>query len=601
MTQNPKIGIVAGDSKIMQCMRIFEPLRDLYNFTIFSFDYPEILNSNKFGMPTKAFTEDPKMPGFMKGLEEQLSFMDVVIGVETSRLASFQALRASRKYGLPIGMITTEYRPFFYQNFLNISAIQNDIHNKAARYWTLSIAAASLLKAEGVASEYIHHVGPRIVEIPSPSSQQTKRAKFRKYIDLSNEHFVILTKVDLEGCYHLEVLLKALAKVNTNDPNRNLIRLIIVGNGQKAMSFKYLAADLGLGKQVLFIHQDSAPFIQDLYAASDVAISLYPYQPEIHEEYPSWILDSMTYGVIPIVESGCQASEFIAPCSQFLDRFTFHSDTPDSLAALLLRYRTNRPLAKETSEEIKEHTKTFLMDRGYINSMVDDLETLINDQSKTHIVYNMADIIEAAEQEIAQGQFSNALCTLEEALLAQGQLSQSSTLTIYGLKGDIHCQLGNFENAEKSYREGMALDPQDLRCLRGLGNLFWRNHSHEQALSFFKKALHKYPDDGLSCFGIGMVYSRLGLSEDAIYWLERSASTIPPTPGAIMALAQTCSSIASPLLGIQTLGKLIDGLGEHPILLLTLGQLHLAQGNTNLGNELIAKASVITSQRLIAA
>ncbi len=590
MKPKHKIGIVAGDQKQIQCIELFEPLRDQYNFTVYAFDYPEVLESAHYGLPLRAYNEDPKMPGFMKGLEDQLSGMDAIIAIETSRLASFQGLRAARKFGIPIGVVTTEYRPFFYEKFRNIRAIQCDIYNKSSRYWTLSSASTALLKLEGVAPEFINELGPRLSQIPTDAHIIKKRRKFRKYIELSDDHIVILAKFDLEPSYHSSMLLQGFAQFLKQYPASSKMRLLVVGSGSKAQEMKYLAADLGIGKYVMFIHQKSTPFLEDLLAASDLSISLCPDHPESHEAFPQWIVAAMANRVIPLFESGCQELELVSSIKNFLTRFSFLSNSPESLAALLMIYLKNPEGLVSHKNEIYEHSKTFLMDQVYFDSMNKDLEDLIHDGTKIKEQHGALAILKNMENLFLESRFTELLCLIEETLLRQKELGQKQLLSVLGFKGDTLTHLGDLEKAEETYRYGLSIDPDDLRCLRGLGHLNWQCHAHDQALSFFKKAVHKSPEDGLSCFGIGMVYSRLGLGEDAVYWLERSLQAQPPAPGALMAIAQTCAGLQQTLVAITLLSRIIENLGEHNILLLTLGQLYLADGKESLGNELIAKA-----------
>jgi tetratricopeptide (TPR) repeat protein len=298
----------------------------------------------------------------------------------------------------------------------------------------------------------------------------------------------------------------------------------------------------------------------------------------------------MSNGVVPLFESGCQGLELVSSIKNFLTRFSFFSNSPESLAALLMIYLKNPESLINQKKEIYEHSKTFLMDQAYLESMNHDLKELINDRANLQEQHGASAILKTMETLFLESQFVDLMCLVEETLLRQTELSQKHLLSILGFKGDTLTHLGDLEKAEDTYRYGLSIDPEDLRCLRGLGHLNWQCHAHDQALTFFKKAVHKSPEDGLSCFGIGMVYSRLGLGEDAVYWLERSLQAHPPAPGALMAIAQTCAGLQQPHVAISLLSRTIENIGDHSILLLTLGQLYLADGKESLGNELIAKA-----------
>ena len=52
------------------------------------------------------------------------------------------------------------------------------------------------------------------------------------------------------------------------------------------MDLKYLAYDLGLGKQAMFLHQDPEPFLNDLYSSSDIMFEPRPQVGDHHQEIP---------------------------------------------------------------------------------------------------------------------------------------------------------------------------------------------------------------------------------------------------------------------------------------------------------------------------
>src|SRR5438105_4271673 len=102
-SSKPKVAIVAGEVTSPRALAPFEPLRDAFDVCVFALDGEALRRPEAGGnLRVRLYENAPDMPGYLRGLEEELASYDAVIGVETSRLATFQAVRAARKHGLPL-------------------------------------------------------------------------------------------------------------------------------------------------------------------------------------------------------------------------------------------------------------------------------------------------------------------------------------------------------------------------------------------------------------------------------------------------------------------------------------------------------------------
>ena len=90
--------------------------------------------------------------------------------------------------------------------------------------------------------------------------------------------------------------------------------------------------------------------------------------------------------------------------------------------------------------------------------------------------------------------------------------------------------------------------------------------------------------------GIGLVYKRLGLLEEALFWLEKCVSVEDAPQAAMIALGQACMETSKPSEGIEVLERTLEVLGETAPLLMSLGQLHLKVGNAEVGNKILRRA-----------
>ena len=108
-------------------------------------------------------------------------------------------------------------------------------------------------------------------------------------------------------------------------------------------------------------------------------------------------------------------------------------------------------------------------------------------------------------------------------------------------------------------------------------------------MTFFRKALALEPKDASALFGVGMVYRRMGMNEDAIFWLGRALAASPQeTAGrARSAIAQACAECTDTKVGIQALERAIDLVGEDRDLMCALGQLHIKNGEWQKGYRIL--------------
>jgi len=142
-----------------------------------------------------------------------------------------------------------------------------------------------------------------------------------------------------------------------------------------------------------------------------------------------------------------------------------------------------------------------------------------------------------------------------------------------------------------AFAESAQCDPLNASAYRGLGQVAFHGHSHEEALTFFKKALSIRSDDFSSTFGMGMIYRRLGLSEEALFWLEKCIAIDASHQPAMTAFIQVARDYRHPRVAIALLERVIETIGERPALLTALGQIYVDQGLVERGRELLTRAA----------
>ena len=88
-----------------------------------------------------------------------------------------------------------------------------------------------------------------------------------------------------------------------------------------------------------------------------------------------------------------------------------------------------------------------------------------------------------------------------------------------------------------------------------------------------------------------MVFRRVSLFEESIFWLERAVDHEEVRNTALSGFLQACSEAPRPQLAIAALNRVLEVVGDKPSVLATLGQIYLNSGNTDEGNRLLRKAA----------
>lgn len=331
-SSKPKIAIVVGELAQPRFLTLFEPLKAHFDPTVYALADDKQLAAHGTGLKMRDFENVCDMPGYMRGLEEELADARAIIGVETSRLATFQAVRAARKFGIPMGVVANEHIPYFYERFANIRAIQYDICTKSDRFWPTSQAALDCLRLEGIKDEAIGLAAPA-VDTSRFKPDAVGRRRMREYVGFAESEVVVLFRHDLDPALRPQEILEAVAILRRQAVFRaTQLRVLFAGDGPAARELKYRAYDLGLGRQALFLHQDSEPFLTDLYAASDIVVAPRIMRADSHEPLPLSILEAMACGAVPLAGSGTVAAELAGDGG-----VTFGGDGPGAIAAELAK------------------------------------------------------------------------------------------------------------------------------------------------------------------------------------------------------------------------------------------------------------------------
>jgi tetratricopeptide (TPR) repeat protein len=340
---------------------------------------------------------------------------------------------------------------------------------------------------------------------------------------------------------------------------------------------------MGLGKSVMFLNQDPSPFIADLYNASDIIVSLRKVDSDRLGAYPRFIAEAMACGVVPLVPKGGVEEEIAAGsgCSVI-------DDSPTNIAREVARM-----LLDESSFESQRTAAAMIASTNYPSTIAADrfsklITFLIESSQSLSESISPKEIVGNIERRMRDGSVDDALVLVEDHLLRAAG-SQQFKAELLRVKGDILVTQSRLEVAMQSYESCVNTDDRNHWGYFGLGQVAFLSHSNEDAMIFFRKALAKCPNHPESLLGIGLVHQRIGLVDEALYWLNRCLVFQNHNHRAMTALTQACLESKNTIGGISVLEQLLDSVGETPSLMMALGQLYLREGRHEEGREIMAK------------
>jgi tetratricopeptide (TPR) repeat protein len=525
-------------------------------------------------LPVTIFPEVAEMAGYYRDLDRYLAGADLIVGVEGSRLSSFQALRAARKLAVPYVCICHESVPFAYEGFKNIRAIQHDIFLNADALVTSSRRAAQLLQMEGVPEERIWRI--QAVTDPSHFSFSVERAeKFRRYIGIPESDIIVTVMAGLDDVEPVQTLLQGLRLgLNQVSPSiRGRVRLLICGQGQVASQLKYQVSDLGLGHRSMFIAQDTSPFLQDLLCSSDYLLEGRYFRKGTPEVLPWHVLSASTCGAKVMTSPGSLADDWLA--GQMVTRFEDFAPMEIAVAvADVLKNHRDDSSARLARAELAANALSPKKSAATILEIIAELCVQDMNAGRRH---SLSEFVQRHQIPVSFKDAANVLVTCEEARDFSSACDAAVRSEVLRIKGDALAALARGDEALVSFEESLRVNAQNYNALRGLGYLAWNGHSHEEALRFFKRALAVNPNDYQCLVGIGLVYRRLKMFAESVFWLEKAISVGGLESSSLGLLVQACLENAEIPESLDILLSIRESMGEHPALATAITKLESHQ------------------------
>jgi glycosyltransferase involved in cell wall biosynthesis len=572
-----KIGIIVAELKDTTFLDVFEPLCNLYDIAIFTLNDEKLTKICPPAFKIKIFKEINEMPGYMRNLEHEFRDLDLIISTNLHHLSSYQALRISLRQGIPLLAYLEQFQPEKFAQHPNIRAVEGDLIKGVQHFFATSPEVSQKLVEYSVDQDKVTTLRPSISSSYLPINAYL-RAKFRKYAGINEDDYVILFKGDLDEKSHLQDLIEALRLIRLHDNKIfQKLKLLFVGSGPAADALKYEGYELGMAKNIRFIHQDPREFIFDIYYASDFAFAV-DCEPGSCRR---WLLEAMVCGVSPIRYncSHCEGKVEGIPGLNVTGNF---QDLANTLTDLL---RDAEPDIK-WREESHDFVVAEFSSNEAATMLLNEIKKLTSESASPSKKDTFNQMLDEINHAVAKND-PDALAFVDKGLLQVGVEEAYGRAILLTIKGNILLKRGKYKEAGILFDEAASLDPSDFRAPLGLGQIAFASFAYEEAIQNYRKVLAINSNCYEALIGTGLVFKNINMHGEAIYWFEKAVLCSPTSLKAVLALSQSCLAFEESRYGIQILSRMRDTLGDVPCLTLALGQLLIKDGQVNEGKMLV--------------
>lgn len=576
------VALVSGSMWDLGLFAPFEKLLDQWSLTLHSLDQPSLAETYQGRIPLKIYHQVKDMPGYLRGLEEEIHDCQLILCFESSTLASFQALRCGLKRGIPVVCVVTEERSFLYDSYENIRTIQGEIYRKAQLFIATSESAKVRLISEGLSEKKIVTIPPG-VDFEKYAYHENEKSRFRSYLGIKPEKKIVLYRNDLTHATETHQLIQGLSAIKRLNPKRleDLI-LLIQGHGEVKEQLKYQAYDLGLGKNVLFMEQDPTGFLKDFYRAMDALIFPLNFDPSMVQQSPRWVWDAMASGVVPFFPLSYVNRDFPKEVS-----ITLPQD-PIKIFQPVLELLGHPQLLAESKQQVSDWVRKIMNLNDYLCRWEETLSGVASQaESKKSTPSSVAHFLASARL----GTLEERAQLLEAALEQNPKMDDLDRVQVWLELADTHLGLNHLTEAMNFYTLVTEAQPHEAKGYIGLGFVSLRAKSNEEAYAFFKRAVSLSQESSKAYLGLGYVHKNIGMPEEGAFWFLRCLRLDQKNSKALYGIIQISNELNHAEDAIRVLENARDVVEDHPLLMQALARHYIDQGHQEMGEQLLTNAT----------
>ena len=223
-------------------------------------------------------------------------------------------------------------------------------------------------------------------------------------------------------------------------------------------------------------------FRHDLYSAADFIYDSKKKRGEHHELFPLHILEAANCGVIPLLVRGSVAAEQLKGKGVLLESDDYQGIC-EGLKSVLCVPGKLKQLKKEMGS-------LGVIDESSEGELLGIITNLLAKTASSKPKDDKANVLDHLKSLAGDAKHHDVLVGVEDLLL-KAKLNAKVKSELFQLKGDACFHLADYDSGSEAYSECLKFDSENASAYRGLGFIAIKGHSHEEAISFFKKALAK--------------------------------------------------------------------------------------------------------------
>ena len=121
--------------------------------------------------------------------------------------------------------------------------------------------------------------------------------------------------------------------------------------------------------------------------------------------------------------------------------------------------------------------------------------------------------------------------------------------------GYLYWKSNQFDEAERQFKNQLALDPSNALALAYLGDLEMKRSHHEKALAYLRQAVQLREDIRIAYMDLGIILAEAKQYAEAIDALQRAAELDPAQPDAHYRLGRVYQNMGNKSAAQQELNK----------------------------------------------
>lgn len=560
-----KILAVIGESESRALVALIESFHLKFDVEIVTFVDSKAIDHVKYSK-VKLIERNLDLPDYMKGLEDLVRNADLVVCDGSEMFSSFQSLRAARKLNIPHACFLRRSSRELLDSDLQQRSIHFDIINYSNLIITSYKRLSYQLAQEGVLSSKVCPM----VWVDSKSSfelRRTKRAKMRKYLGVTDQTKLINVFVDTSDSQRVLDILRSFKLADKNEGfSSGNTKLMIIDEKAITQDLKYKSQSMGYGSSLMFLGQETGDIMTDLISAGDLIV----YDRHLpRQTLPELVFDIKGHassGRTIVVRPESVISEELSQ-SEITEILDYNAVASHSKLKELMKF--SRSVNDPTTNPVELSSDWSILFERVLQ--------LAHEKPKSDASIDIESLLFELAEAKNTDSITSVLVKAEEILLTEVKESPVYS-KLLSLMGSKYSEIGNDNVAMTKFEEAIKLDEKDHAAISGSGMIHVKQQNIEVAVSCFRRSLALQPNCSQSLIGMGMVYRKIKLGSESIYWFKRAVDQLGSNSIATKHLVQTCLEFCTVPSSVEALESLLEEDSENDIIKKALIKVYDEQG-----------------------